>query len=168
MHKQKNYSTALNSISKIKNLDFEYWIAGVGEQESELKEQINELGLSEKVKFLGYISDIPALLKKADIFLIPSKWEGFGLAAVEAMNASLPCVISNVPGLGDLINEDGDDAFLIEPFDEESIAKKIVQLIENRELRIQMGNSAFIRSQSFGLETMITEYIKLYKEELNG
>ena len=46
----------------------------MGEQESELKEQINELGLSEKVKFLGYISDIPALLKKADIFLIPSKW----------------------------------------------------------------------------------------------
>ena len=64
MHKQKNYSTALNSISKIKNLDFEYWIAGVGEQESELKEQANELGLSEKVKFLGYISDIPVLLKK--------------------------------------------------------------------------------------------------------
>ena len=84
------------------------------------------------------------------------------------MNASLPCVISNVPGLGDLINEDGDDAFLIRPHDEESIAKKIVQLIENRELRIQMGNSTFIRSQSFGFKTMITEYIKLYKEELNG
>lgn len=168
LHKQKNYSTALNAISKIKNLDFEYWIAGVGVLETKLKEQVNELGLSKKVKFLGYISDIPALLKKSDIFLIPSKWEGFGLAAVEAMNASLPCVVGNVPGLGDLINKDGEDAFLVAPSNENIIAQRLAQLIENKEFRNQMGKKAFTRSLIFGVDTMIKHYMNLYKKISNG
>ena len=168
LHTQKNYKTALNAISKIKNLNFEYWIAGVGNLETKLKEQVNELGLSEKVKFLGYVSDISTLLKKADIFLIPSKWEGFGLAAVEAMNASLPCVISNVPGLGDLINKDGEDAFLVAPSNENIIAQRLTQLIENKELRHEMGKKAFTRSLYFGVDTMIKDYMNLYKKISNG
>lgn len=168
LHIQKNYSTALNSIYKIKHLDFEYWIAGIGEKERELKKQVYELGLSEKVKFLGYISDIPALLEKADIFLIPSKWEGFGLAAVEAMNACLPCVVANVPGLGDLINKNCEDAFLVAPFDKNIIAQRLSQLIENKELRHEMGKKAFVQSLNFGVDTMIKDYINLYKEVCNG
>ena len=163
LHKQKNYSTALNSISKIKYLDFEYWIAGVGELEEELKVQVELLGLQDKVKFLGYVRDIPTLLKKGDIFLIPSQWEGFGLAAIEAMNASLPSVVSNVPGLGDLIKEDGKDAFLVAPYDKNFIAQKLAQLIENKKLRQEMGKKAFSQSLKFGVDTMIKDYIKLYK-----
>lgn len=168
LHTQKNYKTALNAISKIKNLNFEYWIAGVGNLETKLKEQVNELGLSKKVKFLGYISDISTLLKKADIFLIPSQWEGFGLAAIEAMNASLPSVVSNVPGLGDLIKEDGEDAFLVAPSNENIIAQRLAQLIENKKLRQEMGKKAFSQSLNFGVDTMIKDYIKLYKEVYDG
>ena len=168
LHTQKNYKTALNAISKIKNLNFEYWIAGVGELEEELKAYVVNLGLQNFVKFLGYVSDIPSLLKKADIFLIPSQWEGFGLAAIEAMNASLPSVVGKVPGLGDLIKEDGEDAFLVTPFNENMIAKRLAQLIENKELRHKMGKKAFAQSLNFGVDTMIKDYIKLYKEVYNG
>jgi glycosyltransferase involved in cell wall biosynthesis len=168
LHIQKNYKTALNAISKIKELNFEYWIAGLGDLETKLKEQVIELGLSKKVKFLGYISDIPTLLKKADIFLIPSQWEGFGLAAVEAMNASLPCVISNVSGLGDLIEQDGNDAFLVSPSNEKIITQRLTQLLENNELRHEMGKKAFARSLNFGVDAMIKDYIKLYKEVYDG
>ena len=168
LHKQKNYSTALNSISKIKNLDFEYWIAGIGELEEELKAQVKSLGLQDTVKFLGYVSDIPSLLKKADIFLIPSKWEGFGLAAVEAMNASLPYVVSNVPGLGDLVEKDGEDAFLVSPSNEKIITQRLTQLAENKELRHEMGKKAFTRSLNFGVDTMIVDYMNLYKKISNG
>jgi glycosyltransferase involved in cell wall biosynthesis len=168
LHIQKNYKTALNAISKIKELNFEYWIAGLGDLETKLKEQVNELGLSEKVKFLDYISDIPTLLKKGDIFLIPSRWEGFGLAAVEAMNASLPSVVSDVPGLGDLIKEDGEDAFLVAPSNENIIAQRLTQLIENKELRHEMGKKAFTRSLYFGVDTMIKDYMNLYKKISNG
>jgi glycosyltransferase involved in cell wall biosynthesis len=168
LHTQKNYDIALKAVSKIKDLNFEYWIAGVGELEEELKDQVEHLGLQDKVKFLGYVSDIPSLLKKADIFLIPSTWEGFGLAAVEAMNASLPCVVSNVPGLGDLIEKDGEDAFLVTPSNEKIITQRLTQLVENKELRHEMGKKAFTRSLNFGVHTMIKDYMNLYKKISNG
>ena len=136
--------------------------------EEELKAQVKSLGLQDTVKFLGYVSDIPSLLKKADIFLIPSKWEGFGLAAVEAMNASLPCVVSNVPGLGDLIEKDGEDAFLVSPSNEKIITQRLTQLAENKELRHEMGKKAFTRSLNFGVDTMIVDYMNLYKKISNG
>lgn len=163
LHQSKNYETAINAISSIKHLNFEYWIAGIGELEEELKTKVKDLGLQDSVKFVGYVSNVPQLLKKADVFLIPSKWEGFGLAAVEAMNASLPCIVSNVPGLGDLIEIDGKDAFLVAPYDEKEIAIKLVQLMEYKELRLQMGEKAFERSKIFGIEIMIKSYLDLYK-----
>lgn len=168
LHKSKNYETAINAMIPIKHLNFEYWIAGIGPLEEELRGKVEALGLQDKIKFLGYIKNITSLLNQSDIFLIPSKWEGFGLAAVEAMNASLPCVVSSVPGLGDLIEKDGEDAFLVAPTDESSITKKVALLIENRNIRIQMGEKAFVRSLSFGIDTMIEHYIKLYKEITNG
>jgi glycosyltransferase involved in cell wall biosynthesis len=168
LHPSKNYETAINALVLIKDLDFEYWIAGVGELEEELKDQVEHLGLQDKVKFLGYVSDLPSLLKKADLFLIPSIWEGFGLAAVEAMNASLPCVVSNVPGLGDLIEKDGEDAFLVTPSNEKIITQRLTQLVENKELRHEMGKKAFTRSLNFGVHTMIKDYMNLYKKISNG
>ena len=132
-----------------------------------MKRLVVNLGIQNSVKFLGYVKDIPFLLQKADIFLIPSQWEGFGLAAVEAMNASLPSVVANVPGLGDLIQEDGEDAFLVDPSDENIIAERLYQLIKNKELRTEMGKKAFVQSLNFGVHTMIEHYIKLYKEVYN-
>lgn len=168
LHVQKNYKTALCALSKLKELNFEYWIAGLGELEGELKDQVEQLGLQDKVKFLGYVKDIPSLLKEVDIFLFTSQWEGFGLASVEAMNASLPCVVSNVPGLRDLVKEDGEDAFLVDPFNENIIAQRLAELIENNKLRQEMGKKAFAQSLNYGINNMIEEYIKLYKKVYDG
>jgi glycosyltransferase involved in cell wall biosynthesis len=84
------------------------------------------------------------------------------------MNASLPCVISNVSGLGDLIEQDGNDAFLVSPSNEKIITQRLTQLLENNELRHEMGKKAFARSLNFGVDTMIKDYIKLYKEVYDG
>ena len=168
LHPSKNHQTAINALALIKDLNFEYWIAGLGELEEELKTQVKNFKLQSKVKFLGYVSDIPSLLKKADIFIIPSNWEGYGLAAVEAMNASLPSVVSNVPGLGDLIKKDGEDAFLVAPFNEQIIAERLKQLVENKNIRHEMGKKAFEQSLSFGVNKTIDNYMKLYKALSNG
>ena len=167
LHVQKNFKTALNAMSKIKETNFEYWIAGVGELEEELRAQVKSLGLQDTVKFLGYVKDIPLLLKKSDIFLMPSLWEGFGLAAVEAMNASLACVVSDVPGLGDLIEKDGEEAYLVNPEDEKIITERLKKLLQNPELRTKMGKKAFVRAQAFGIEQMLENYMSLYQKEFN-
>lgn len=167
LHPSKNYFTALSAISTMKNRNFEYWIAGVGDLESDLKDYLENFGLRNKVRLLGYVSDIPNLLRKANIFLIPSKWEGFGLAAIEAMNSGLPCVISDVIGLRELVQKDGEEAFLVDPDNGKLIAERLDQLISNPVLRQKMGSKAFARSQNFGLERMTNEYLTLYKALLN-
>lgn len=166
LHAQKNYEAALRSISQLKHLDFEYWIAGTGEMKKDLTNLAHQLGIDDKVTFLGYVEDIPELLQKCDIYLITSEWEGFGLAAVEAMNASLPSIVSKVNGLKDLVAEDGHDAFLVDPADCNGIAKYLEMLIESSSLRLGMGTRAFYRSMSFGINSMTENYINLYKEDI--
>jgi len=162
LHKQKNYELALNVIAKITGSNIKYWIAGEGELKKPLNQQIKRLGLQDKVKLLGYVSDIPALLKDADIFFMPSKWEGFGLAALEAMNASLPSVVSNVEGLKDVFYKDGEDVFFVSPNDEKNMELKLNKLITNQTLRTKMGEKAFSQSLNFGLTEMANNYIHLY------
>jgi glycosyltransferase involved in cell wall biosynthesis len=159
----KNYVRAIKAIALLNDLDVEYHIAGVGEMQDELIRLVREQGLESKIRFLGYIDSLPERLASADIFLMPSLWEGFGLAAVEAMNASLPSVVSDVPGLREIVNCDPPCALLVDPQSPASIADALRQLILSPALRLQFGARAFDQSQKFGNDTMIAHYIRLYE-----
>ena len=163
LHKLKNYETAFKALSCLNNVDFEYQIAGIGDEEISLKELCKELGLQDKVTFLGYVQDVPGLLQRADIFLITSLWEGFGLAAVEAMNAGLPVVASDVPGLAEIVDSEHKCGILVNPKEPNEIAAAVMELTD-WEKRIQLGRNAFERSLDFSKERMIDGYIKEYKK----
>jgi len=160
----KNYENALRAVALLKDLDFEYEIAGTGECQDSLLQLSRELDLKDRVHFLGYVEDIPKLLASADIFLMPSQWEGFGLAAVEAMNASLPLVVGDVPGLREIVQGASECALLVEPASPESIAAGMRRLLASTTLRLELGHHAFSQAQKFSLNTMIESYIKLYGE----
>ncbi|PQB04241.1 glycosyltransferase family 4 protein [Aureitalea marina] len=168
LHRSKNYATAIRAIALIKDVDFEFQIAGIGPLQKDLMELAKELKISDKVKFLGYVPDLSDTLRSADIFLLTSTWEGFGLAAVEAMNASLPCVLSDVIGLRELIQTDGHEGYLIDPENPQEIAEKLKLLTADLENRNRMGLLAFNRSKSYGVGEMIKKYTELYKKELVG
>jgi glycosyltransferase involved in cell wall biosynthesis len=125
-----------------------------------------ELGIESKVHFLGHVDSIPDLLAGADIFLMPSNWEGFGLSAVEAMNASLPLVVSNVPGLREIVNGGPACALLVDPESPEAIAAGLRQLLVSPALRGQFGKNAFKQAQNFSINSMVESYINLYDELL--
>ncbi len=167
LRKAKNYQNALYAIADIKHLDIKYQIIGEGDEEEMLRTEIQKLQLSDKVELLGYKSNVQDYLKEADIFLMPSSYEGFGLAAVEAMNASLPSILSNVKGLRELYDEKNKNAILVEPDNPSEIADALHDLISSKELRLKMGFNAFQKSLSYSLDGMIDNYIQLYKE-LNG
>jgi glycosyltransferase involved in cell wall biosynthesis len=160
----KNYDNALRAVALLKDIDFEYQIAGKGDWRDELACLCRELGLESKVCFLGYMESVPDLLASADIFLMPSLWEGFGLAAVEAMNASLPLVVSDVPGLREIVNTEPACALLVDPDSPESIADGLRQLLISSDLRFQLGSRAFVQSQKFGIDQMVENYRDLYDE----
>ena len=160
----KNYANALNAVSLLKEMDFEYQIAGEGKLQAELVQLANDLGIANKVSFLGYIDSVYEFFATADIFLMPSLWEGFGLAAVEAMNAGLPLIVSDVPGLRELVDGEDPCALLVDPESVVSIADGLRQLLQSSQMRQQLGGQAFEVSQKFSIEKMVTSHISFYEQ----
>jgi glycosyltransferase involved in cell wall biosynthesis len=160
--KLKNYETAILALDRLKHHSFEYWIVGTGILEAPLKALVKSLNLESKVKFLGFRKDVPELLQQADIFLQTSLWEGFGLAAVEAMATGLPVVTSNVPGLREVVGESEQAGFLIDPNSQDQIAAKLNMLISNPALRHQMGMQACDRASHFNITDTVNQYLQLY------
>ena len=80
LHQLKNYEKTIKIISEIDE-DFQLYIAG-GQEKDRLIDLAKDLKVSNKVRFLGFVDDIPKLLKKANVFIIMSEWEGFGLSAL--------------------------------------------------------------------------------------
>ena len=100
---------SINKVQKKKeigNKNFIYLICGNGELKEYLKNLAKELGVSDKVKFLGYRKDVLEIYKIADLFLFPSKREGLPCSLIEAMACGLPCVASDVRGNKDLLRSD--------------------------------------------------------------
>lgn len=166
LSRPKNYEAALRAIASIKELPFCYRIAGCGPLESDLKQLTIELGIEDKVGFCGFVHDLSDFLRQADIFLMPSLWEGFGLSAVEAMNAGLPVIASDVEGLREVVDEDC--ALLVDPSSPDSIASAIRTLVAQPETRMQLGENGFKRSFLFSADKMADRYLELYQSELES
>lgn len=163
---QKNYEAALRAIALLGERPFEYWIAGKDELDGAMQELAKQLGIEDRVRFLGYRSDVPDLLEEADIYLLTSKWEGFGLAVAEAMAASLPVVCSDVPGVREVVSS-GDSpggALLVDPESPEVIAKALATLLDNPALRRDMGERSREMAQQYDIERTVERYLYLYRE----
>ncbi len=163
LHKVKNYETILKGLSLLKDIDFEYRIAGLGEKEDSLKELCSKLSLNKKVNFCGYVENISNFFSEADIFVICSLWEGFGLAAVEAMNTGLPVIASNVPGLKEIVDIPNNCGVLISPDSPEEIAESVRFFLDSN-VRNTYGKNGFERSLHFSIENMVDKYIRQYEQ----
>ncbi len=161
---QKNHIAAIRAMKHIADLDFEYWIAGRGELETQLREEVKRLALEDKVKFLGFREDLPALLQQADVFLFTSLWEGFGLSVVEAMAGGLPVVVSDVPGVSEVVGRDSGAGVFADPSSPTDIAARLTELLRNEELRSEMGRSGKRRAAFFDIHRMTDDYLQLYTE----
>jgi glycosyltransferase involved in cell wall biosynthesis len=158
----KNYRKMIEAVSLLSDFDFEYWIAGEGSEKAELVQLADQLGVGEKVQFLGFVKDTGALMEQSDIFLMASTWEGFGLAALEAMNSSLPLVLSDIPGLNELAAGEEKNALLVSPSDEDEIASALGELLKSHALREQLGAAGFKKSQMHSESAMCLGYATLY------
>ena len=160
----KNYAAALDAMELLDDLDFQYEIAGEGDQKQTLIERVEQSELKGKVEFLGYVEDTKELLESADIFLNTSKWEGFGMAVVEAMNFGLPVVVSDVEGLRDVVRGKEDGGQLVDVTNQQVLANSLRALVINRDDRIELGRNAFRRSGSFSSLQMVESYVRSYAD----
>ena len=144
------------------NIDFSLDIIGNGELENELKALTTEKKLDKQIHFLGYQANASNLMIDADIVLIPSVAEGFGVVVLEAMAAKSAIIAFDVPAVNEILI-DNETGLLAAPHDPIEYAKKIVMLSENYELRVQLVKNAHERLINyFCLNRMITETSDFY------
>lgn len=127
INENKNHRAIIEAMHLLEDSNIKYFVVGMGALCEELQKLVSGYGMDGQVSFLGYREDIPELLKAADIFCFPSKREGLGLAAVEAMACGLPLVTSNVHGINDY-SVNGVTGYACSPDDYEGFSRAIVSI----------------------------------------
>lgn len=163
----KNHSLLLQAFARLRFKQPVYlWLVGGGELLESMQQLARELGVAERVRFWGVRSDVPALLNAADIFTLPSRYEGNPLSVMEAMAAGLPVVATAVGGVPELV-EEGVSGFLTPNEDVEALTAALQRLVDNAELRRQMGEAALRRARErFDVRHTVRAYEALYEEIL--
>ena len=161
---EKGLDTLLEAVSLLRRDDFQLAIVGQGLYGQWLEKQVQTLGLQERVAFIGFVEPeyLPALYNSADIFVMPSPEELQSIATLEAMACGKPILAANGRALPELV-ESGVNGDLFQPVQPEDAARKMNQLIENREKWTTMGQVSFERSQAHSLQNTITHYEEQYR-----
>jgi glycosyltransferase involved in cell wall biosynthesis len=138
-------------------------VAGEGPQLENLQDEARSLGITERIRFLGWQRDMSTLYKRWDIFAMPSLTEAFPMAALEAMAQSLPIVATRVGGLPELV-EDGRTGYVVPPTDPEALANRLRTLIVDSNQRKQMGLAGYRRvCENFSVDRMVEQTADIYR-----
>lgn len=166
LNENKNNQIIIQALSKLRHENLHYIICGTGSKYDELKKMTSDNGLDDYIHFLGYRNDIKELYRASDIFVMPSLREGLSRSIMEAMASGLPCVVSNIRGNTDLL-ENTNSGFLCEATDVLAYTKKIKKLANNETMRKAMGKNGLVAIQKFNMEKVEIAVSKVYKSELN-
>lgn len=162
---QKDHYTLIRAFAKLSNMSSCLILIGDGSLRSRLVSFTKELRVDDRVLFLGIRKDIPELVKMADICVLSSNWEGFGLVAAEYMAAGKPTLVSDVEGLRDIVNDAG---ILFEKGNDDDLKNKMEKLFLDNSYYKHISKRCYDRSLDYSLEKMVNSYIKIYKEILNN
>lgn len=137
-------------------------LLGEGELREPLEQQARALGVDRRISFVGARSDVPDVLALADVFVLPSLWEGTSLALLEAMAAGKPIVATDIDGNRPLL-QSGRDCLLVPPGEPAPLAEAAVRLIKERELARQLGETARQEClERFDIRAMFRTYEMLW------
>ena len=164
----KDYPNLLNAVALLKEkntkLDFKLLIAGDGELRTAIEALISELNLTHDVILLGRRVDIPRLMSAADLFVLPSKYEGFGLVVAEAMACRCPVVATNSGGVSEVI---GGYGAIVEPCNPLLLAHSIGEALSMPDSkRLEIIESGYEHVQKkFNLNSIINVWEGIYLGE---
>ena len=141
LHPVKGYDLLIRALAKLPNKNIQLKIAGVGKDLEKLKNLARELGIDDKVKFVGFKKDIYKFLNSLDIYIQSSVNEGFGLAVIEAMSQRLPIIVTPVGSLKEIV-KDGKTGIISKDSWPDSLADAISNYIENPKLAKNISKNA--------------------------
>ena len=150
-------------------LDLELEFVGTGDEEGKYKDLAKQLGISDRVKFLGYVprQDIPALYRKAHVFVLPSFNEGMSVSTLEAMASGLPVIVTNTGGTEELVHH-GVNGYVFEWGDLEAFLTHLKNMAKDRQSARRMGMASRKRAEQFSWSRAANSYLVLFDRLLSG
>lgn len=147
-----------------KHPDWKIVIYGEGSSRRKIESLLNKYSLKDSFKLLGLSNDVPKELLRSSIFVLSSRYEGQGLVILEAMNLGLPVVsFACKCGPKDIV-DDGKTGFLVAPYNTTIFAEKLEILINNQELRREMGEKGKISVQRFSPDKIMAKWGELFRD----
>ena len=157
----KDHPTFIRAIKNIENKSVFGVLAGDGENRPEMERLAQELGVEDRILFLGTRSDIPRLIKSSSIGVQSSNWEGFGLTAIEMMAGGIPVVASEVEGLKQVVEGGG---LIFPKGDYNSLTSIIENLVGDTELYKEIARKGKEKAGLYSIENTARQYVSLYRK----
>lgn len=169
---RKGHALLIDAVARLapqaSSFPWRLFIAGQGDEQERLEAQIAERGLHERVRLLGPRNDVPDLQAAADVFVMPSLWEGLPLAILEAMFAGNAIVASSISGIPEVIRHDV-NGLLTPAGDVDALSSALERLLRSPALRTELGRAALERAQSHHtMAVMADAYERLYRGAPDG
>ncbi len=156
----KDQDTLIRAIASLPN-QYQLWLVGDGVRRGALEAVIASEGVAHRVKLLGIRSDVPQVLKAADVVVMSSHWEGLSLSNIEGMSSGRPFVASDVDGLREVTKGYG---VLFPQGDAEALAGVIRQLHDNKAYYDEVADKCYQRAMMFDIDKMVDGYERVYEE----
>jgi len=166
LREMKGHLQVVKALPRIleQNPDAIFIFAGRDDSDGAVRAAAEDAGVAHAIRFLGFVEGTAPLFAAMDIFLLPSDWEGFPVSVLEAMQAGVPVIATQVGGIPEMIR-DGQDGLLIPPKNPEAIAEAVNLLARDFALRAALVRSADARYQTnYTLELMAQRMAELYRD----
>jgi glycosyltransferase involved in cell wall biosynthesis len=159
LSRQKGFDVLLRAASRVaRHLAIELWILGEGRGLPDLNALAGELGLAEQVRFLGFRDNPFPFFRQADLFVLASRWEGFGNVIVEALGCGTPVVATDCPfGPAEILGH-GRWGRLVPVEDSEALAAAIREVLESEALRDRFASTGPLRAREFEADAVASAY----------
>lgn len=170
LHPEKGYEYLFRAMAQLKGRlerPIHLLVAGKGPCEEVYQREVESLGCADVVRFLGFRKDVTDLMAAADLVVLPSVAEAFGLVLTEALYLGTPVIATRVGGIPEIVS-DGVDGVLVRPADAQALADRIAELLCDEELRQRMAGAGRRKVQDrFRFEDMVRSYEIIYGKLAN-
>jgi glycosyltransferase involved in cell wall biosynthesis len=166
---QKNFALFLEVAASVlrQHPEAYFILAGTGEDEPALRRQASELGIGDRVRFLGFVGDMSTLYPAVDMLLLTSRYEGLPITILEAMAAGIPIVAAKLDGIAEVL-ADSSEAALVPPGDASAFAARICELIESPARARLYAEAALAKVRAhYSAERMTRDVEQIYLRYLN-
>ncbi|MFO0611900.1 MAG: glycosyltransferase [Polyangiaceae bacterium] len=166
---QKDYDTLLAALVLVRErVDAELWILGEGFERPKIEALIRQLGLSSAVRLLGFQTAVLDFMRRADVFVLSSVYEGFGNVVAEALAVGTPVVSTDCPyGPGEIISSE-ENGLLVPVRDPAALARAVVRVLTDRELAARLRENGLSRAEAFRAGRIADAYADAFDDVLGA